>query len=292
MGFVPDLRAVSGDALRAVSDGAIEQLAGRFDGLPRPLLAAIGAGDLAVEHLAVLRESVRKQVDGLDLDAREVVAAAAGVAASVQNFAGELPRRLQEMAAELPGRVAALTRATGDVDPGAVVSTLEAYTEAAGVIYGGLARRGDRIWSDARGASSRPGSVVDATPDRAAGTVRARGSAPTATPSSTPTPTSRRAAAAPATRTATRRATAAAPAPATPTGGRKAAATPAGGRKAAASKPRRTATSAVPPTTTGKAKTSTTAAGRRATAATKTSRAATRTPAGTSRAGRPRPSGD
>ncbi|TKV58538.1 hypothetical protein FDO65_13395 [Nakamurella flava] len=172
MGLVPDLRTISGEALRAVSDGAIDQLAGRFAGLPRPLLAAIGAGDLAVEHLAVLREMAREQVAGLPVDGDEVVAAAAGVAASVQHFAGELPGRLQGLAAELPGRVAALTRATGELDPAAVRSTLEAYTEAAGVIYGGLARRGDRIWSDVRSASSRPGTVVEATADRAAGTVR------------------------------------------------------------------------------------------------------------------------
>ena len=43
---------------RAVSENAIEQLADRFDDLPRPLLAAIGAGDLAVEQLAALRESL------------------------------------------------------------------------------------------------------------------------------------------------------------------------------------------------------------------------------------------
>jgi len=39
---------------RAVSDNAIEQLADRFDHLPRPLLAAIGAGDLAVEQRGVV----------------------------------------------------------------------------------------------------------------------------------------------------------------------------------------------------------------------------------------------
>src|SRR6478736_1131230 len=43
---------------RAVSENAIEQLADRFDDLPRPLLAAIGAGDMAVEQLAALRESL------------------------------------------------------------------------------------------------------------------------------------------------------------------------------------------------------------------------------------------
>ncbi len=46
---------------RAVSENAMEQLADRFDDLPRPLLAAIGAGDLAVEQLAALRESLMEQ---------------------------------------------------------------------------------------------------------------------------------------------------------------------------------------------------------------------------------------
>ena len=54
MSFVTDIRAVS--------ESAIEQLADRFDDLPRPLLAAIGAGDLAVEQWAALRESVIEQM--------------------------------------------------------------------------------------------------------------------------------------------------------------------------------------------------------------------------------------
>ena len=48
--------------IRSVSDAAIEQLADRFDDLPRPLYAAIGAGDLAAEQWAAFRESLSEQV--------------------------------------------------------------------------------------------------------------------------------------------------------------------------------------------------------------------------------------
>ena len=47
--------------IREVSETAMEQFADRFDDLPRPLLAVIGAGDLAVEQLAVLRASLLEQ---------------------------------------------------------------------------------------------------------------------------------------------------------------------------------------------------------------------------------------
>ena len=55
--------------IRSVSESVIEQIADQFDDLPRPLLAAIGAGDLAVQSLAALRQSLMEQVATTTVDA-------------------------------------------------------------------------------------------------------------------------------------------------------------------------------------------------------------------------------
>ena len=55
--------------IRSVSESAMEQIADQFDDLPRPLLAAIGAGDLAVQSLAALRQSLMEQVATTTVDA-------------------------------------------------------------------------------------------------------------------------------------------------------------------------------------------------------------------------------
>src|SRR6476646_11770402 len=85
MSFVTDIRAVS--------ESAIEQLADRFDDLPRPLLAAIGAGDLAVEQWAALRESIIEQLS--NGGSRRVAAV---------TFTTDLPARAQQAATEYAGK--------------------------------------------------------------------------------------------------------------------------------------------------------------------------------------------
>src|SRR6478736_5240808 len=77
---------------RAVSENAIEQLADRFDDLPRPLLAAIGAGDLAVEQLAALRESLLEQFAERS--------ASAGVGSPGRLLTTDLPARAQRIASD------------------------------------------------------------------------------------------------------------------------------------------------------------------------------------------------
>jgi hypothetical protein len=79
---------------RAVSENAIEQLADRFDDLPRPLLAAIGAGDLAVEQLAALRESLLAQLTE-----------SATRPADLRSFTADLPGKAQHAAADYVGKV-------------------------------------------------------------------------------------------------------------------------------------------------------------------------------------------
>src|SRR6478752_6659972 len=86
MSFVTDIRAVS--------ESAIEQAADRFDDLPRPLLAAIGAGDLAVEQWAALREAVIEQM---------ATGGSRGVDAVT--FTTDLPARAQQAATEYVGKV-------------------------------------------------------------------------------------------------------------------------------------------------------------------------------------------
>ncbi|MEP6560823.1 MAG: hypothetical protein ABJD68_07075, partial [Nakamurella sp.] len=117
MSFVTDFRNVS--------DSAIDKLADRFDDLPRPLLAAIGAGDFAVEQLAALRESLldqfvaaaAKPADlrvGTDYVSRAQRAAtdyvgkvqhtAKGYVGNVRGLAGDLPGKTQHAIGDLPGK--------------------------------------------------------------------------------------------------------------------------------------------------------------------------------------------
>ncbi len=172
-----------GADIRDVSDSAIDRLADRFDGLPRPLLAAIGAGDFAVEQLAALRENLVEQLAAgaqqpVDLRAateyvgkaqqaagdlpHRAQQIAAEVADSVQGFATQIPARAQELVAGLPAKVAEFR---GDLSVETVRDTVEAYTQLVGSIYGILADRGDRSWSRVRSSSLRPGTVVDAKPE-------------------------------------------------------------------------------------------------------------------------------
>ncbi len=168
MSFITDIRNVS--------ESALGQLADRFSDLPRPLLAAIGAGDVAVEKLAELRESLSEgwdlapvsdaaskatsTVTSLDGDKLQDLASeakdfaedlparvskvAAEVAESVEKFAAEAPSKTQKMVAELPDKVTELRAA---LSPEQLKEAVEGYTQLAGMIYGSLADRGDKTWS-------------------------------------------------------------------------------------------------------------------------------------------------
>lgn len=163
--------------LRAVSENAVEQLAARFSDLPRPLLAAIGAGDLAIERLAELRESLgesvsdrvgggvpdaadfRTAMSDLPYRAQKMAAEAAG---SLEQFAIEAPGKAQELIAQLPNTLTEMQTAAQSLSPDAVKQTVEAYTQLVGTIYGNLADRGDQTWIKVRASGSRPGTVVEA----------------------------------------------------------------------------------------------------------------------------------
>ena len=200
--------------LRAVSENAVEQVASRFSDLPRPLLAAIGAGDMAVERLADLREalmdSIGDRVGSRSVDTADVRAAvgdlpsrvqkvAADVAGNIEQFAAEAPGKAQDLIAQLPDKLSELQLAAQTLSPDAIKDTVEAYTQLVGLIFGNLADRGDKTWSKVRSAGLRPGAVVDAatgtksspaekaTPRSAASGARAEAK-PTATRVSPPGP--------------------------------------------------------------------------------------------------------
>ena len=192
MSLITDLRAVSGNA--------VEQLAARFADLPRPVLAAIGAGDMAVERLAELRESLGESLParpGNPLHGTDVRAAmadlptraqkvASDVAGSMEQFAGEAPGRAQDLLAQLPDKLAELQTAAQFLSPDAVKETVEAYSQLAGMIYGSLAERGDKAWSKVRATGFRPGAVADAAvADAAVAKVRPAGPATPRVPGAT-----------------------------------------------------------------------------------------------------------
>ena len=174
MSVIGDLRAVSGDA--------VTRLAVRFSDLPRPVLAAIGAGDFLVEQVAELREAVGGPTGG----SRPGPANTAGSTGATGpdgstgsspdeeqdpffraqraagDLAAEIPERMARLTAEFPERVADLTALAGQFSPDVLRETVEAYGHLAGTVYSALAVRGRRSWSRAR-AGGGPGSVVDAS---------------------------------------------------------------------------------------------------------------------------------
>jgi hypothetical protein len=186
--------------VRAVSENAIEQLAARFAGLPRPLLAAIGAGDMAIERLAELRESlldsVGDRVSAPSIDITDVRSAAsdlgsrvsdlpsraqkiaADVAGGIEQFAADAPAKAQEMIAQMPEKLAEFQAAAESLSPDAVKETFDAYTQLVGLIYGNLADRGDKTWAKVRSSGMRAGTVVDAVAATARPVAQAAAKAP------------------------------------------------------------------------------------------------------------------
>ena len=163
--------------LRAVSENVVEQIAARFSDLPRPLLAAIGAGDMAIERLAELAESFEDSVsERVASGSREVAGlrsavsdmpsraqqVASDVAGNIEQFANEAPGKAQDLIAQLPDKLAELQAAAQSLSPDALKETVGAYTQLVGLIYGNLAERGDKTWTKVRGAGLEPGAVVDA----------------------------------------------------------------------------------------------------------------------------------
>lgn len=155
------------DDLKNVSDAAIEQLSARFHDLPRPLLAAIGAGDIAVERLAALRESLTGSLPtGRTPGGDDVKAFASDLPARAQQVAGEVAQSLEQFASSAPAKAQKLISELPDkasefadsLSPENVRGTVEAYTQMVAMIYDNLAERGGK-------------AVAKARPDAAAGST-------------------------------------------------------------------------------------------------------------------------
>ncbi|OJV23556.1 MAG: hypothetical protein BGO26_12750 [Actinobacteria bacterium 69-20] len=162
--------------IKNVSDSAIEQLAARFGDLPKPLLAAIGAGDLAAERLAQLREQVSEKLGaaGGVPSGDDVKAFASDLPAKARKVAGDVAHQLEQLAAEVPGKAQKLVgelpakaqEFTNSLSPENLRSTVEAYTRFVAMVYGNLAERGGETVAKARpehGESGAPEAGKEAT---------------------------------------------------------------------------------------------------------------------------------
>lgn len=137
--------------LREMSESALEQLADRFPDLPTPVLAAIGAGDLAADQLAELRDSVGN----------------ADVPASLEHLRATAPAQAQKVLTGLPNRAGQVAQS---MSPDSVRETVGSYARRVGQAYENLARRGGESW-----VRTRVAGLLDVTPTAAAGTDPAAG---------------------------------------------------------------------------------------------------------------------
>jgi len=158
MSLITDIRAVSGNA--------VEQIAVRLAELPRPLLAAIGAGEMARERLTELGESIGdslgERAAKSPKDVSSARSAAAEVVETMEKFAAQAPARAQELLATLPDKLAQFQAAAQSFSPDTFKETVDAYSQLAGMIYANLAERGDQRWSKVRASGLRPETFVEA----------------------------------------------------------------------------------------------------------------------------------
>lgn len=148
------------DDLKHASQTAFDKLAGQLGDLPKPVLAAIGAGDVAIERLDRLRTAVRGRLEE-DLgetitvphgvpDATEVRdfatrlpgrarKVAEGTLRHVGDLAGEVPDKAQQLVADLPARAQEFANAVSREN---LRGTVDDYTRRVADAYADLARRG------------------------------------------------------------------------------------------------------------------------------------------------------
>ncbi|MDQ2844897.1 MAG: hypothetical protein M3Y77_00755 [Actinomycetota bacterium] len=189
----------------ARAQAALEKIADRLPELPKPVLAAIGAADLAGRQLSDLLNSLADRagiksayLPGRDEVVDELRSAANDLPSRVQQLATNLPDRAQALVADLPGRAKELadqleqfaTRLPGRVQkftdelpgkakefseqmqPDQLKQSADAYRQLIGSVLSTLAGRGEKAWDDIRNTGPVPGSVVDA------GSAKAAASAP------------------------------------------------------------------------------------------------------------------
>lgn len=158
--------------LKNVSEAALGKLAAQFGDLPRPLLAAIGAGDVAVERLVRLRD----QLSDLWKDEREAAPGdtaaeeessdedggsrladatrraqqiAEDVAHRLGDAVGEVPDKAQKLIADLPAKAQEVANSLSREN---LKETVESYTKRVAEVYRELADRGGARVHDAEEA--------------------------------------------------------------------------------------------------------------------------------------------
>ena len=127
--------STNNDDLRAAGEAMLEQGRAAVHEARRPLLAMVGAGELAVSQL---REQLRELPTGTQ-----------------DQF-----RRLSDRAVELRGRVR-------DIDPTSVRANVETYLAQARSVYESLAERGEQVMSrrTPRHPDAESGRSIAAPPD-------------------------------------------------------------------------------------------------------------------------------
>lgn len=187
--------------ISARAQAALERVADRLPELPKPVLAAVGAADLAGRQLF---DFVNKLSDKAGVkaptipDRDEVVdelrAAASDLPGKVQALAAEMPDKVQELVAELPdkakeladqleqfatslpGRVQKFTdelpgkvsEVGEQLQPDQIKNTAEAYGQLLGTVFSTLAERGEKTWDDLRNNGPKAGTVVDSESEKVA----------------------------------------------------------------------------------------------------------------------------
>lgn len=204
----------------ARAQAALEKIADRLPDLPKPVLAALGAADLAGRQLSDLVGRLADRTGGkattvpsrdevvdelrstaTDLPARiqqltadlpdkvqEMVAdlpsRAKGLADQLEEFATRIPGRVQKFTEELPGRVSEMGE---QLQPDQIRQSADAYRQLIASVFSTLADRGEKTWADIRNTGPVPGSVVDAaaesdTPRKVAAKVTAEKAGSTTPP--------------------------------------------------------------------------------------------------------------
>lgn len=181
------------------AQAALTKLADRMPNLPDPVLAAIGAADVAGRQLVGLINSlaekspvkpVKPQLPKLperDEVVDELRSVAQDLPSRLQHLAEDAPERLQEAAKELPEKARALAdqleqfatalpgkvqrladelpdkaREVGEqLQPDQLRQSADAYRELLGSVYATLTERGGKAWQELRNTGPVPGTVVD-----------------------------------------------------------------------------------------------------------------------------------
>lgn len=177
--------SIVGD-IKNVSEAALGKLAAQFGDLPKPLLAAIGAGDAAVEQLAKLRERLMHLGEDDDdngaRDAQETPGEESrlgDLAGKAQKVMGDVAHRLEDMAEEVSDKTqqmiadlpAKAQEVANSLSRENLRSTVENYTQRVADVYRDLADRGGERVQAAEDAPTK--KAADATKSAAQKTAAA-----------------------------------------------------------------------------------------------------------------------